>query len=95
MTPSGNTGSSVIPDQADGTSVAYRIVAYDLLGNEAVSGEFSYSVSDMTTTSTATETTTSTSGSVEPWDMNMFVIIGGLGGHVLLVVIFSGAIRRR
>jgi hypothetical protein len=95
MTPSGDTWSAMIPAQADGTSVTYRIVAYDSLGNEAISGEFSYEVSDATTTSgTSTTGPTRTTEPGEPFDTNLLIIIGGLGVLVLLIVVLARARRR-
>lgn len=101
MTPSGDIYSGDIPAQVDGTSISYRIVAVDDLGNEAVSGEFSYTVAEPTTTTSSTDTsttgttttTTSGSGAVPLDDQTMMLILGGVGGLVLLVVIV--VIRKR
>jgi hypothetical protein len=91
MTQSGNTWSGTIPAQADGASVIYRIVAYDGVGNEAVSGENSFSVSD---TATTTEpTTTPTGPGPGPVEGSILFVYGGFGVLVLVVVIL--AVKRR
>jgi hypothetical protein len=79
--------TAMIPSQADGSTVFYRIVAYDDLGNEAISGEHSYTVHDAVTTSTS-----STTGGTG--DQTMLLIIGGVGGLVIVVVILAAARRR-
>jgi len=96
MTNVGNTWSGIIPAQADGASVTYRIVAYDGIGNEAVSGENSYDVSDTVTTPTTTTSTGSTTPTVPgpgPLDESLILIYGGFGVLVLLVVVLAA--RRR
>ncbi|MHA2002722.1 MAG: hypothetical protein ACW960_01340, partial [Candidatus Thorarchaeota archaeon] len=57
MSANGNTYTGVIPAQAGGSSVTYRIVATDTVGNEAISGEETYSVASDTTTPTTEPTT--------------------------------------
>ncbi len=96
MTSVGDTWSGIIPAQPDGASVTYRIVAYDGIGNEAVSGENSYDVSDTVTTPTTTTPTGSTTPTVPgpgPLDESLILIYSGFGVLVLLVVVLAA--RRR
>jgi len=102
MTSSDDTYSGDIPAQADGTLVTYRLVAYDTLGNEAISGEFSYTVSEPTTTATntiitttTTPTTTTTESGINPLGGDtMILVLGGVGVLVLIVVIVIAMKKR-
>ena len=100
MTNVGDTYSGTIPAQADGTTVTYRIVAYDGIGNEAVSVENFYTVAEEVTTPTTTTTpppTTTTPGPTPPGpgpiNEEMMMIYGAFGALVLIVVLL--AIKRR
>ena len=105
MTGASDAYSGDIPAQVDGTTVTYRLVAMDTLGNEAVSGEFSYDVEDapITTTPTSTTTTgvptssTTTGGTGGPGPLDnqtMMLILGGVGA-VILIVVIAVAMRKR
>ncbi|MFW9958016.1 MAG: hypothetical protein ACFFCT_08095 [Candidatus Odinarchaeota archaeon] len=97
MTASGDTWSCTIPVQADGTSVTYRLVAMDDLGNLAISGEYSYTVVEpavTTTTITTTTTTTPGGGPGSIFNEAMIPIIAGAGGLLIIVVILV-ALRKR
>ncbi|MHA2179754.1 MAG: hypothetical protein ACXAAK_15540, partial [Candidatus Thorarchaeota archaeon] len=98
MTNVVDTWSGTIPAQSVGASVTYRIVAYDGIGNEAVSGETSYTVTDVVTTPTTTITTgpsTSTPTPPGPGPLNetMLFVYSGFGALVLIVVVLAA--RRR
>ncbi len=100
MSASGDTYSGDIPSQVDSTLVTYRIVAYDTLGYETISSEFSYTVTQPTTTTTTATTTTTTTttstgtttGQTDP--QTMLLMLGGVGGIILIVVILV-VVRRR
>lgn len=106
MTGVGDAYSANIPSQVDGTTVTYRLVAMDTLGNEAISSENSYIVAEPTTTSTtATDTTTTgiptttttTGGGIGPGPLDnqtMMLVLGGVGALVLVIVIVV-AMRKR
>lgn len=98
MSAIGNTYTGVIPAQAGGSLVTYRIVATDTVGNEAISVERNYTVASDTTTPT-TEPTTPTEPPPPPPppgldDTMVMMVMGGLFG---LVFIFIGVnvVRRR
>jgi hypothetical protein len=91
MTAAGNTWSGAVPVQADGTSVTYRLVAMDTLGNEAISGEFSYTVVG----SVVTTTTTTTSGETSPIFNELMIPIIAIVAGLLFVVVILVAIRKR
>jgi hypothetical protein len=103
MTPSGNTYSATIPTFSDGTTVMYRIVAYDTVGNERVSGEGTYTVSDATTTTTTTTTPTTTEPTtsptgpteppVEPSELFQTFMLIGLG--LIMAILVLLIMRRR
>jgi hypothetical protein len=91
----------MIPAQADGASVTYRIVAYDTLGNEAISGETTYNVEDIVTTPTEpTEPTPTEPTPTEPGpgpgprdDETLFMVYSAFGA--LVVIVLALAARRR
>lgn len=94
MTTEGSIYSGNIPAQADGTTIYYRIVASDTLGNEAVTSEFSYIVEEevtttttTTTTSTTTTTTTTTTSTTTPLPIDTTVLMLGAGAVVLVMLI--------
>jgi hypothetical protein len=95
-----STYSGDIPAQVDGTTVYYRIVSTDTLGNEAVSSEFSYTVHEVTTTTTttttsttSTTTTTTTTTTELPLPMEQLVLVAG--GGIAIVVILMLVMKRR
>ena len=102
MTSVGTTWSATIPAQDVGAAIIYRIVAYDTIGNEAVTGEFSYAVEEVVTTSTTpTEPTTTGPTPTEPGpgpqpgdDEKMLMVYGAFGALVVLVIAL-GARRRK
>ncbi|MBN2229103.1 MAG: hypothetical protein JW779_05875 [Candidatus Thorarchaeota archaeon] len=96
MTCVSDTYSGLISAQVDGTTVTYRLVAMDTLGNEAISGEFSYTVEEpaVTTTTTITTTTTTTTGTEPPSGDNTMILLAGVGGLALIVVVLV-VVRRR
>jgi hypothetical protein len=94
MSADGNAWSGTIPAQADEVGVTYRIVAMDGLGNEAISGEFSYTVMEAVVTTTTTTTTTTSTGTGTNLGDSMFLIIAAIGG-LLVVVIILVALRKR
>ena len=94
MTSSGDTWSGDIPSQTDSTLVTYRIVAADDIGNEAISGEFTYTVGETPTTTTTTTTTTTGTSPPPLDDGTMMLLIGGFG-VVLLVIVIVGIRRRK
>jgi len=96
MNSVGTTWSAVIPAQADGSTVIYRIVAYDTVGNEAVSGEYSYDVEDVVTTpTTPTQPTTSRPPPPPPpiGDESLLMVYGAFGALVIIVLLLAA--RRR
>jgi hypothetical protein len=101
MSSVGTTWSAMIPAQADGASVTYRIVAYDTLGNEAISGETTYNVEDIVTTPTEpTEPTPTEPTPTEPGpgpgprdDETLFMVYSAFGA--LVVIVLALAARRR
>jgi hypothetical protein len=101
MSSVGTTWSAMIPTQADGASVTYRIVAYDTLGNEAISGETTYNVEDVVTTPTEpTEPTPTEPTPTEPGpgpgprdDETLFMVYSAFGA--LVVIVLALAARRR
>ncbi|MFW9795458.1 MAG: hypothetical protein ACFFE2_00360 [Candidatus Thorarchaeota archaeon] len=105
MTSVGTTYSATIPSQADGVTVTYRIVAYDTVGNEAVSGEFSYNVEDVATTTiptgpTTTETPTSPTEPTGPpgpgpGDQETLLMVYGAFGALVVIVLALAARRRK
>lgn len=101
MTSVGDVYSAEIPAQVDGTTVTYRIVAVDTIGNERISGEVTYTVAEAittTTTTTPTETTSTTTGTgTSPGLLSgqtLLLVIGGIGALVVVVVIL-GMVRKR
>ncbi len=102
MSSVGTTYTGVIPAQADGASVAYRIVAYDTLGNEAITGETTFTVEDVVTTPTTptepttTEPTPTRTGPVpQPGDdEKMLMVYGAFGALVVLVIALSARKRK-
>jgi len=104
MTGAGDAYSADIPAQVDGTTVTYRLVAMDTLGNEAISSENFYTVAEPATTSTTpTDTTTSdtvpttTTGGGDPGpldDQTMMLMLGGVGALVLVIVIVVAMKKR-
>ncbi|MHA2142619.1 MAG: hypothetical protein ACXADD_14100 [Candidatus Thorarchaeota archaeon] len=96
MSASGNTYTGVIPAQAADSLITYRIVATDMVGNEAISGENSYTVASGTTTTTTTEPTAPPPPPPPPGlDDTMVMMI--VGGMFLVVFLIIGALvaRRR
>ncbi|MGY5873787.1 MAG: hypothetical protein RTV72_16180, partial [Candidatus Thorarchaeota archaeon] len=93
MTGVGDSYSGDIPAQTLGTTVTYRLVAVDTLGNEAISGERFYTVAEATTPTTSDTSTTgtaSTSTGTGPGpldDQTMILMLGGVGALVLVVII--------
>ncbi|MFW9892107.1 MAG: hypothetical protein ACFFFO_07895 [Candidatus Thorarchaeota archaeon] len=96
MTNVGDTWSGIIPAQADGVSVTYRIVAYDSIGNEGISGENSYVVADSaTTTTTTTAGPTPTPPGPSPEDSEAMLMVYGAFGTLVVLVVILGAKRRK
>jgi hypothetical protein len=99
MTNIGDTWSGTIPAQADGVTVTYRIVAYDGIGNEAISGEDFYIVSDSATTPTTTTTPeptpTPTPTGPSPEDRETMLMVYGVFGALVVLVLALGFRRRR
>ncbi|MHA2397126.1 MAG: hypothetical protein ACXAC0_10515 [Candidatus Thorarchaeota archaeon] len=96
MTQAGNAWSGTIPPQADGASIVYRVVAYDTVGNEAISGEHLYEVSDTATTTPTEPTTTPTEPGPGPGpgdDETLLMVYGAFGALVLIVLALG--VRRR
>ncbi len=95
MEPDGTIWSGVIPKQADGTIVDYRIVTSDSLGNVIVSGMFSYLVRAPTTTTTTTgPTTTETGFTPGITGENLLLVTIGIGVLVVIVVVLAIARKR-
>ncbi|MHA2081130.1 MAG: hypothetical protein ACW99H_08305, partial [Candidatus Thorarchaeota archaeon] len=92
MTQSGNTWTGTIPPQADGAFVIYRIVAYDGIGNEAISGEHMYEVSDTATTPTEPTPTPTEPG---PGDRETLLMVYGAFGALVVIVLALGVRRRK
>ncbi|TFG08700.1 hypothetical protein EU538_06610 [Candidatus Thorarchaeota archaeon] len=63
MSGSNDEYSGIIPGLPGGTEVTYRIYAKDILGNWAVSSDYSYTVQQGTTTTTTSTSTTTTTTS--------------------------------
>ncbi len=99
MTNVGDTWSGIIPAQADGVTVTYRIVAYDGIGNEAISEEDFYIVSDSpvtpTTTTTPEPTPTPTPTGPSPEDRETMLMVYGAFGTLVVLVLILGVRRRR
>jgi len=98
MTPSGTTWYGVIPVQVEGAIVTYRIVAYDTLGNEAMSGETFYEVTDVITTPTgptSTEPTTGPGPGPGPRDEETLLMVYGAFGALVVIVLALAARRRK
>ncbi|MFW9927104.1 MAG: hypothetical protein ACFFDM_10070, partial [Candidatus Thorarchaeota archaeon] len=95
MTNVGDTWSGTIPAQADGATVTYRIVAYDGIGNEGISGEHSYIVADSATTPTTTTTHGPTPPGPSPEDNEALLMVYGAFGALVLLVLLLGVKRRR
>ena len=96
MNADGDTWSGMIPAQAPGAVVSYRLVAADSLGNVIISGVFSYAVSGATTTPTESTTTETTTGpGVTPGitGQNLLYVISGIG--ILVIVVIGLAIARK
>ncbi|MBD3404798.1 MAG: hypothetical protein GF411_01525 [Candidatus Lokiarchaeota archaeon] len=86
MTASGDVYSGEIPGQADQTTVTYRIVAYDSLGNERISASDTYTVEEAS--SSTTITTTFTDGPPIDVGSTMMIVAGAAGVVVILMIVF-------
>lgn len=93
----GTTYSATIPAQPEGALVTYRIVAYDPLGNEAISPPDDYEVQDVTTTPTEPTTTepTPTEPGPGPGDAETMLMVYGAFGALVVIVLALGARRRK
>ena len=95
MSSVGNIYSANIPAQVAGASVTYRIVAYDTLGNMAISGEQSYEVQIETTTTEPTEP-------VEPIPVprpqdlsSTYMMLAGIGLTMIVILVMVFQRKRR
>ena len=101
MTSVGTTYSAMIPTQDEDALVTYRIVAYDTIGNEAISPTDSYEVHDVPTTTTPTEPTVTepptspTEPGPGPGDQETMFMIYGAFGALVVIVLALGALRRK
>ena len=101
MTSVGTTYSAMIPTQDEDALVTYRIVAYDTIGNEAISPTDSYEVHDVPTTTTPTEPTVTepptspTEPGPGPGDQETMFMIYGAFGALVVIVLALGARRRK
>jgi MYXO-CTERM domain-containing protein len=102
MTSVGTTYSATIPEKPVGAIVTYRIVAYDTVGNEAVSPTSDYEVQDVVTTPT-TPTEPTTTEPTEPTgppgpgprDDEAMLMVYGAFGALVVIVLALGARRRK
>ncbi|TXT55683.1 MAG: conserved exported protein of unknown function [Candidatus Thorarchaeota archaeon] len=92
MTGSGDVYSGDIPAQAVGTTVTYRIVAYDTLGNENVCNTHSYTVQEEPTDTT---TTTTGPGPSTPIDVGTLMMVAAGVAGVVVILLIVVLIKRR
>ena len=96
MSSAGNIYSANIPAQAAGAAVTYRIVAYDTLGNMAISSEQSYDVqTEGPTTTEPTEPVEPVPGP-RPQDLSStYMMLAGIGLTMIVILVMVFQRKRR
>ncbi|MFW9833891.1 MAG: hypothetical protein ACFFEK_07860, partial [Candidatus Thorarchaeota archaeon] len=98
MTSVGTTYSANIPVHDVGTSITYRIVAYDTVGNEAISPTDNYEITEevpTTTEPTTSEPTSPTGPGPLPRDDEALLMVYGAFGALVVIVLALAARRRK
>ncbi|NOR38725.1 MAG: hypothetical protein GQ580_03955, partial [Candidatus Thorarchaeota archaeon] len=96
MSSAGNIYSANIPAQAAGAAVTYRIVAYDTLGNMAISSEQSYDVQTETTTTTEPTEPVEPVPGPRPQDLSStYMMLAGIGLTMIVILVMVFQRKRR
>jgi hypothetical protein len=97
MSSAGDIYSANIPAQTAGAAVTYRIVAYDTLGNMAVSSEQSYEVQAEGPTE-PTEPTTPVEPAPGPGPQDLsstYMMLAGVGLTMIVILVMVFQRKRR